>query len=132
MTRLIDVIIDAAPSAAILILGIGVAIYAVAIIAYVTGLGGGRSAALKEWFGVAPAQTIGLPCSAVAALAIVAILLRTISPQNGVAAAAGGNAQNLSLTAFGLEFSGPSGPVTLWLMCFLGFVIALRLLRLPE
>ncbi|MBV9286801.1 MAG: hypothetical protein JO288_03095 [Hyphomicrobiales bacterium] len=57
-----------------------------------------------------------------AAFAIVTILLRAFPSSQA------GN-DSLSFKAFGLEFSGPSGPITLWLMCFLGFVIALKLLR---
>jgi hypothetical protein len=56
------------------------------------------------------------------AFAIVAVLLKAFPPATNAAG-------QLSLKAFGLEFSGPSGPITLWLLCFLGFVIALRLLR---
>jgi hypothetical protein len=133
MNKVIDFIVNAAPSAAIIVLGIGIVAYAIAIFAYITGTGGPCRAALKEWFGVAPAQTIGLPCSAVAAFAIVAILLRPSPSLNKIeVASASEEIQNLSLKAFGLEFSGPSGPITLWLMCFLGFVAALRLLRSSE
>lgn len=60
--------------------------------------------------------------AAISAFAIVAVLLRAFPP----ALDASGQ---LELKAFGLEFSGPSGPITLWLMCFLGFVFALRMLR---
>jgi hypothetical protein len=80
------------------------------------------SVRLRTWFETAPAQNLGLPSAAAAAFAIVAILLHAFPPlpdEHGV----------LAFKAFGLEFSGPSGPITLWLMCFMGFVFALKLLR---
>jgi hypothetical protein len=79
-------------------------------------------ARLRAWFEAAPAQNLGLPCAAMASFAIVTILLRAF-PSSQTANG------SLAFKAFGLEFSGPSGPITLWLMCFLGFVIALKLLR---
>jgi hypothetical protein len=60
----------------------------------------------------------------ISAFAVVAVLLRAFPPNLGVDNA-------LSFKAFGLEFSGPSGPITLWLICFLGLVVALKLLRAP-
>ena len=61
---------------------------------------------------------IGLPVCAVAAYAIVVALLHSFPP-----AKEGGE---IKLIAFGLEFTGPAGPITLWLACFLGFVAALK------
>ena len=56
-----------------------------------------------------------------AAFAIVAVLLQAFPAANAEG--------QLTFKAFGLEFTGPSGPITLWLLCFLTFVFALRLLR---
>jgi hypothetical protein len=79
-------------------------------------------ARLRAWFVSSPAQNIGVPCSAIASFAIVTVLWKAFPPLTS----AGGE---LLLKAFGLEFSGPSGPITLWLLCFLGFIFALKLLR---
>jgi hypothetical protein len=95
---------------------------ALALAAFFPDALGGRGAQLASWFTLAAAQNIGLPCAAISAFAIVAVLLKAFPPS---ANAAG----QLQIKAFGLEFTGPSGPITLWLMCFLAFVFALRLLR---
>jgi hypothetical protein len=69
-----------------------------------------------------PAQNIGIPCSALAAFGVVAALLKAFPPAMGEGSA-------LVLKVFGLESSGPAGPITLWLTCFLGFIFALKILR---
>lgn len=66
---------------------------------------------MKEHF----AATIGLPFGAVASLFIVT-LLRISS------------GQKLEFEAFGFKFRGASGPVVLWLACFLGIAVAIKLL----
>ncbi len=91
---------------------------AVALAAFFSAREGSLGARLRTWLTNHPAQNIGIPCAAVSAYAIVAALLKP-SDASG----------QLAFKAFGLEFTGPSGPITLWLMCFLGFVIAIRLLR---
>ena len=83
---------------------------------------GSRAKQLSDWFLEHPAQNLGLPCAAISSFAIVAVLLKAFPPEK----TADGE---LQLKLFSMEFSGPSGPVTLWLMCFLGFVSALKLLR---
>jgi hypothetical protein len=77
---------------------------------------------LSAWFTAYPAQNLGIPCAAISAFAIVAVLLSAYSPSSDASG-------QLAFKVFSLEFSGPSGPITLWLMCFLGFVVALKLLR---
>ena len=77
---------------------------------------------LAAWFTAYPAQNLGLPCAAISSFAIVAVLMTAFSKSSDAASA-------LQFKAFGLEFTGPSGPITLWLLCFLGFVFALKLLR---
>jgi hypothetical protein len=37
-------------------------------------------------------------------------------------------ASKVSFKAFGLEFSGPAGPVTLWVLCYLALVGSVRLI----
>jgi hypothetical protein len=107
-----------------LAVGIGLFGYAVALVlaAFFSGYEGSPGARLAYWFTTAPAQNLGIPCAAVAAFAIVASLLKVFPPSSD-------EKGQLELKAFGLEFTGPSGPITLWLMCFLAFVFALKLLR---
>ena len=62
----------------------------------------------------------GLPLSGITAFAIVCVLER-ISP------AGRGDDGKLSFKAFGLEFSGPAGPVTLWVVCYLVLVASMRI-----
>jgi hypothetical protein len=120
----VNKIINGTPAIAITIVGIGLVGYIIALIlaAFFPDALGGRGAELAKAFTAHTAQNIGVPCAAASAFAIVAALLKAFPPPTDA------NGQ-VSLKAFGLEFSGPSGPITLWLMCFLGFVFALRLLR---
>jgi hypothetical protein len=117
-------LVQYAPTLAVAAVGLGIAGYiaALALATFLPDALGGRGAQLAAAFTSHTAQNIGVPCAAVSAFAIVAALLRAFPPSTH----ANGQVQ---LKAFGLEFTGPSGPVTLWLMCFLGFVSALRLLR---
>jgi|SRR6516165_4330342 hypothetical protein len=119
-----DRLVGYAPALAIVIVAIGLSGYAVALVlaAFFPEALGGRGAQLAAWFTASAAQNVGLPCAAISAFAIVAALLRAFPPSTDASG-------QLELKAFGLEFSGPSGPITLWLMCFLGFVLALKLLR---
>jgi len=113
-----------APALAIGAMTIGLIEYGAALIlaAFFSETDGSLGAGLSAWFMDAPAQNLGIPCAALAAFAIVAALLSAFPP------ASNANGQ-LEFKVFGLEFSGPSGPITLWLRCFLGFVVALKLLR---
>ncbi len=92
---------------------------ALALAAFFSRNQGSLGAWLRTWFAIHPGQKLGIPCSAISAYAIVAALstphLDVVGP--------------LQFKAFGLEFTGPSGPITLWLMCFLAFIIAMKLLR---
>ncbi len=123
-----DTLIEIAPVLVVALVAVGVIGYliALALAVYMPARQVANSnsviARIRRWFEVAPAQNLGLPCAAVSAFAIVAVLLHAFP--------AGPNVNGvLAFKAFGLEFSGPSGPITLWLMCFLGFVVALKLLR---
>lgn len=119
-----DAIVRYVPDVAITLVALGLFGYAVALAlaALCSGTAGSVGARLHAWFTLAPAQNIGVPCTAISAFAIVSVLLRTFPPATDAGDA-------LVLNAFGLEFSGPSGPITLWLMCFLGFVAAMKMLR---
>jgi hypothetical protein len=114
-------VIAFAPAIAVVVTAAGLFGYAIALLLaaffYETPLGD----TLHTWFMESPAANIGIPCSAISAFAIVAVLLRAFPP--------GSEKGKLTFKAFGLQFEGPSGPITLWLMCFLGFVFAMRLLR---
>jgi hypothetical protein len=113
-----------APALAIAMVAIGLFGYAITLVlaVFFSGTQGSLGARLATWFTGAPAQNLGIPCAAVAAFAIIAILLSAFPPASNASG-------QLEIKVFGLEFSGPSGPVTLWLMCFLGFIVALKLLR---
>lgn len=117
-------LLDLAPDIAIGFVALGLAGYvvALALAVFASGREGSLGARLAGWFTEHPAQNLGIPTAAMSAFAIVAVLWRHFQPEAGAG-------KQLSLKVFSLEFSGPSGPITLWLMCFLGFVAALKLLR---
>jgi hypothetical protein len=116
-------VIQYAPAIAVTMVALGSTGYmvALALAAFFPKALDGRGAQLATSFTLHTAQNIGVPCSAISAFAIVAALLRAFPPSTG------DNGQ-IELKAFGLEFSGPSGPITLWLICFLGFIFALKML----
>jgi hypothetical protein len=113
-----------APDVALILVTIGLFGYLVALglAAFFSRHEGSLGARLAGWFTAHPAQNLGVPCAAISAFAIVAVLLSAFPPASDAAG-------QLEFKLFGLEFGGPSGPITLWLMCFLGFVVALKLLR---
>lgn len=119
-----NLLIDIAPAIAIAVVALGIVGYLVvlALSAFGSEAPNSTAARLRSWIVSAPAQNIGLPAAAMAAFAVVAILLRAFPPSADVSGA-------FAFKAFGLEFTGPSGPITLWLVCFLAFVFALKLLR---
>ena len=53
----------------------------------------------------------GIPCAAMVSLALV-LLLRTVSG-------------NIQFKALGFEFKGASGPIIMWILCFLSLVLAI-------
>ena len=57
---------------------------------------------------------VGLPSAAAAALFIVLVLKAAAGP--------------IEFDALGFKFKGASGPVVLWVMCFLAIVLAIRVL----
>ncbi len=74
---------------------------------------------LKQTVSVNGQLTIGLPLAALAAFALVSIFWEFM-PNTGK--------EPLALQVFGLAFSGSSGPISLWLACFLTFVVAMKTL----
>lgn len=124
MEKIIANVVDLAPGIAIIIITLGILGYGIALslATFLSRKPSSLGASLKSWFMSSPAQHIGIPCSAIASFAVVFILLRAFPAKKG-------EDGGLALKAFGLEFSGPSGPITLWLMCFLALIFALKLLR---
>lgn len=110
---------------------LAIAAVAAGLLGYLVALGfatfasrreGSLGARLAGWFVAHPAQNLGIPTAAISAFAIVAVLLRHFPLESDSDGA-------LAFKLFSMEFSGPSGPIMLWLMCFLGFVAALKILR---
>jgi hypothetical protein len=71
-----------------------------------------------------PAANVGIPCSALAAFVIVSTLLKVFPPKED-----GGP---LMLKFFGLEFTGPAGPISLWIACFLALILSVNMLKLDR
>lgn len=65
-------------------------------------------------------RNVGMPASAVSAFCIVIIFWELFPPavvNDGIA-----------LELFGLGFTGPTGPVTLWISCFATFIFGIKVL----
>lgn len=63
---------------------------------------------------------IGLPAAAAGAYAIVALLLHVFPPEK--------HRDSIKFKVFGMEFTGPAGPITLWVVCFLAIILAIWVL----
>lgn len=70
------------------------------------------------------AGNFGVPAAALAAFVLVSVLWSRFPPKSSEG--------QLQLEIFGLRFTGPSGPISLWVVCFLAFVLAIWLLKLPR
>ena len=68
------------------------------------------------------AFNVGIPASGIGAFGIVSLFWSAF-PQHGT------SEDPLSLHFLNLEFTGPSGPITLWVLCFLSLVFAMNLFR---
>ena len=84
MTKLVEY----APSLAIATVAIGLFGYAVALMlaAFFSGKDGSLGARLSAWFTAYPAQNLGIPCAAISAFAIVAVLLSAFPPLSDASA----------------------------------------------
>jgi hypothetical protein len=60
------------------------------------------------------AATMGIPCAGLAALCLVVFLKSTNGP--------------IEFDVFGMKFKGASGPIIMWILCFLAMVAAIHLL----
>ena len=70
---------------------------------------------VRDLFNSKPAYTFGLPLSGFAALGIVTLLSQAVDGK-------------VEFKAFGLQFTGPAGPVTLWILCYWTLVGSLKIL----
>ena len=111
--------IDAMKQGVIAIFFIGLAAYAVMLLLYIFGVQDVVTLLDKK-----PAYTFGLPICGATAFAIVCVLEKvTPAKENG--------AGKLEFKAFGLTFSGPAGPATLWVVCYLVLVASMRIVSGP-
>ena len=97
---------------------LGVAIYGITMLAYLFKF----SPAVALLDSAARSYTFGLPICAAIAFAIVAIL-DTVSP------AKSDGSGKLEFKAFGLTFSGPAGPTTLWIVVYLTLVASIQIVK---
>ncbi|MEE9412047.1 MAG: hypothetical protein V3V22_03235 [Methylococcales bacterium] len=72
-----------------------------------------------------PAFTIGIIASASGSFGIVSLFWKLYPPSEKL------NGTNYQLSVLGLEFTGPGGPITLWLLCFMALVMAMKTLSKP-
>ena len=103
--------VEGSKKALVVISVAGVAFYALAMLAYALNF----PPAVELLSLSPPSFMFGLPISGLIAFAIVA-LLDTLSPATKDASG------KLEFKAFGLTFSGPAGPVTLWIAVYLTLV----------
>ncbi len=64
---------------------------------------------------------VAIPSAALGAFGVVSLFWSAFPPRVSDSI--------VSLTVFSLEFTGPGGPVTLWLACFLGIIAAVKVLE---
>ena len=64
------------------------------------------------------AATLGIPLCVVSSICVVLLLKATAGP--------------IEFEALGFKFRGASGPLVLWIFCFLAMIFALKLLWIPQ
>jgi hypothetical protein len=64
------------------------------------------------------AATLGIPLCVVSSVCVVLLLKATAGP--------------IEFEALGFKFRGASGPLVLWIFCFLAMIFALKLLWIPQ
>jgi len=111
-----DRFIDTMKQGLVGMLLLGVIVYACLLLVYALGVSSNVTDLMTA---SAPTFVFGLPISAVAAFAVVCILEKTGEKS--------GDPKPLEFKAFGLAFSGPAGPVTLWVVVYLTLVVSMRL-----
>ncbi len=104
-----DTVLGFVKNGTVVVLFVGVLAYAWLLIrAYFLG-----KKSTKTMLERSPAHNFGLPFSAVASFGLVTLLDAAVEG-------------NLDFKAFGLEFSGPSAPLTLWVVCYITFVWSIK------
>lgn len=83
-----------------------------------------KMSAFRQLIAKDPARNIGLPAAALGSFCIVIIFWSLFPPH--------GNEQGIALRLFGLDFTGPTGPVTLWISCYLAFVLSIKVVSKNE
>ncbi len=115
--------VEGARRVIVVILLVGIGIYALLLLFYLAAVSG---VSTLDWVmrvvnpeNAVRVYTFGLPFCAVAAFGIVGLFEwhSRAKLEEG----------KLSFKAFNLEFSGPAGPVTLWVLCYLVLVGSIRL-----
>jgi len=101
-----EAFIDSMKQGVIALLFIGMLAYLGIMVAYFV-----DHTLFVDIFGQKRAFTFGLPISAIAAFAITCVFEKLANPSD-----------KLSFKAFGLEFSGPAAPATIWIICYLTLV----------
>jgi hypothetical protein len=101
------------------VLVIGIFVYALFMLLYALGW---SETAKRLMTSGDPAYMFGLPTSGVTAFAVVS-LLETLSPTST------DQSGKMEFKAFGLTFSGPAGPVTLWVTVYLVLIASMRLVK---
>ncbi|QDU45213.1 hypothetical protein Mal52_37040 [Symmachiella dynata] len=99
-------------AAVVILTVLGLIVYAGLVIAYLCSW----KKIVDIWQGKGH-YAFALPFSAIGAFAIVSIL-----------GFQSGSDKLLSFDAFGLKFSGPAGPATLWIVCYLSLVSSVKIL----
>lgn len=107
-----DSFVDLAKRGAITVLILGVFAYAAILVGFSFNWIPER---LGSLISANQACSIGLPVCAITAFAIVGLLEQS------------SGAGKLSFKAFGMDFTGPAGPVTLWVVCYLTLVGSMRI-----
>ena len=106
-----------------ILLVVALIIYAIALVlAFIVGMKALES--FKTTVQSNPIINIGLPVSALSSFCIVSVFWKVFPPQTS-------SGEPLSLRFVGLNFTGPSGPITLWFVCFLAIVLAMKLFSSP-
>ena len=70
------------------------------------------------------AGNFGVPAAALVAFVLVSVLWSRFPPPRSEG--------EVKLEMLSLRFTGPAGPISLWVICFLAFVFAIWLLKLPR
>lgn len=104
---------------------LGVAIYALSLLAYLYLKFKDDEHAIVTFFErPPPIYMFGLPVAAMIAFAIVSILFSVWPP-----AETGNDAGQLTFSAFNLKFSGPAGPITIWIVVYLSIISSIKLVQ---